>query len=182
MIRCRECKFFLNEGIDGYGYCKLSNKERRCSQLCEGLEYERKIERKQQMNNPDLHTALLFLMMNLEDIKNNPMQDKHFVAALTEVLRYFRDNGELKKAYKLQKQSLSEMAKSPWAKMLFGFLTTKISEDNTDAEPPDMNTLIEDFTSDGNIENKINNILGRQQPDGTSQCSFWDDILDQVKK
>ena len=51
MIRCRECKFFLNEGIDGYGYCKLSNKERRCSQLCEGLEYERKIERKQQMNN-----------------------------------------------------------------------------------------------------------------------------------
>lgn len=81
MIYCRECKFFLNEGIDGYGYCKLSNKERRCSQLCEGLEYERKIERKQQMN-----------------------------------------------------------------------------------------TLIEDFTSDGNIENKINDILGRQQPDGTSQC------------
>ena len=55
MIRCRECKFFLNEDIDGYGYCKLSNKERRCSQLCEGLEYERKIERKQQKK---LHSTL----------------------------------------------------------------------------------------------------------------------------
>lgn len=128
------------------------------------------------MNNPDLHTALLFLMIKLEDIKNNPMQDKHFVAALTEVLRFFRDNGELKKAYRLQKQSLSEMAKSPWAKTLFSLLTTKISEDNTDAELSDINTLIEDFTSDGNIENKINDVLGWQQPDGTSQCSFWDAI------
>lgn len=120
------------------------------------------------MNNPDLHVALLFLMIKLEDIKNNPMQDKHFVAALTEVLRFFRDNGELKKAYKLQKQSLSEMAKSPWAKMVFGFLTTKISEDNTDAELPDMNALIEDFTSDEYIENKINDILGQQQTDEIS--------------
>lgn len=123
-------------------------------------EYERKIERKQQMNNPDLHTSLLFLMIKLEGIKNNPMQDEHFVAALTEVLRFFRDNGELKKAYKLQKQSLSEMAKSPWAKALFSLLTTKISEDNTDIELPDTNTLIEDFTSDVNIENKINDVLG----------------------
>lgn len=31
---------FLNEDVDGYGYCKLSNKERRCSQFCEGLECE----------------------------------------------------------------------------------------------------------------------------------------------
>lgn len=52
--------------------------------------------------------------------------------------------------------------------MVFGFLTTKISEDNTDAELPDMNALIEDFTSDEYIENKINDILGQQQPDETS--------------
>ncbi len=42
MLYCGECKFFLNEDADGYGYCKLSNKERRCSLLCEGLECERK--------------------------------------------------------------------------------------------------------------------------------------------
>ena len=42
MLYCGECKFFLNEDVDGYGYCKLSNKERRCSQFCEDLECERK--------------------------------------------------------------------------------------------------------------------------------------------
>lgn len=40
MLYCGECKFFLNEDADGYGYCKLRNKERRCSQFCEGLECE----------------------------------------------------------------------------------------------------------------------------------------------
>ena len=55
------------------------------------------------MDKTDLHSWLLFLMLRLEEAKNNPMQDKNFVVALTEVLRYFRDNGELKKAYELQK-------------------------------------------------------------------------------
>ena len=58
------------------------------------------------MNKTDLHSSLLFLMIKLEDAKNNPISDKNFVTALTDVLRYFRDNGELKKAYKLQKDSL----------------------------------------------------------------------------
>ena len=40
MMCCGKCKFFLNKDADGYGYCKLSNKERRCSLLCEGLECE----------------------------------------------------------------------------------------------------------------------------------------------
>lgn len=50
------------------------------------------------MDKEQLHSALLLLMSKLEDIKSNPMQDKTFVVALTEVLRYFRDNGELKEA------------------------------------------------------------------------------------
>lgn len=52
------------------------------------------------MNKTDLHSSLLFLMLKLEEAKSNPMSDKNFVAALTEVLKYFRDNGELKKVYK----------------------------------------------------------------------------------
>lgn len=40
-------------------------------------------------------------MIKLEEAKSGPMADKNFVAALTEVLRYFHDNGELKKAYDL---------------------------------------------------------------------------------
>lgn len=58
----------------------------------------------------DLHSSLLFLMIKLEEAKNNSMSDKNFVAALTDVLRYFRDNGELKKAYEIQKDSLTNMA------------------------------------------------------------------------
>ncbi|MFR6305663.1 MAG: hypothetical protein ACLUNR_02395 [Bacilli bacterium] len=52
-------------------------------------------------------------MIKLEEAKNNSMSDKNFVAALTDVLRYFRDNGELKKAYEIQKDSLTNMANSP---------------------------------------------------------------------
>lgn len=62
------------------------------------------------MNKTDLHSSLLFLMTKLEEAKNNSMSDKNFVAALTDVLRYFRDNGELKKAYEIQKDSLTNMA------------------------------------------------------------------------
>lgn len=57
------------------------------------------------------------------------MQDKNFVEALTEVLRYFRDNGELKKAYEFQKDSLADMANSPWAKLVIGMLTSKMQEE-----------------------------------------------------
>lgn len=65
------------------------------------------------MNKTDLHSSLLFLMIKLEEAKSNSMSDKNFVAALTDVLRYFRDNGELKKAYEIQKDSLTNMTNSP---------------------------------------------------------------------
>ena len=45
------------------------------------------------MNKTDLHTSLLFLIVKLEEANSNQMADKNFVAALTEVLKYFRDNG-----------------------------------------------------------------------------------------
>lgn len=112
------------------------------------------------MNKTDLHSSLLFLMLKLEEAKSNPMQDKNFVAALTEVLRYFRDNGELKKAYELQKDSLADMANSPWAKLIIGKLTSKMQEDKVDAELPDIDALIKESTSDKFIEKKINDVLG----------------------
>ena len=115
------------------------------------------------MNKTDLHSSLLFLMIKLEDAKNNPMSDKNFVAALTEVLRYFRDNGELKKAYELQKDSLEDMTNnSPWAKLVIGIgmLTSKIQEGKVDVELPNIDALIKESTSDEFIEKKINDVLG----------------------
>lgn len=88
------------------------------------------------------------------------MSDKNFVAALTEVLRYFRDNGELKKAYESQKESLADMANSSWAKLVIGMLTSKVQEDKVDVELPDIDALIKENTSDEFIERKINDILG----------------------
>lgn len=115
------------------------------------------------MNKTDLHSSLLFMMIKLEDAKNNPMSDKNFVAALTEVLRYFRNNGELKKAYKLQKDSLEDMTNnSPWAKLVIGIgmLTSKIQEGKVNVELPNIDTLIKESTSDEFIEKKINDVLG----------------------
>ena len=112
------------------------------------------------MNKTDLHSSLLFLMIKLEEAKSNQMADKNFVAALTEVLRYFRDNGELKKAYESQKDSLVDMANSPWAKLVIGMLTSKMQEDKVDAELPNIDALIKESTSDEFIEKKINDVLG----------------------
>ncbi len=112
------------------------------------------------MDKTKLHASLLFLMLKLEEAKSNPMSDKNFVAALTEVLRYFRDNGELKKAYELQKDSMSDMANSPWAKLVIGMLTSKMQEDKVDAELPDIDAIIKESSSDEFIEKKINKVLG----------------------
>lgn len=112
------------------------------------------------MNKTDLYSSLLFLMLKLEEAKSNPMHDKNFVSALTEVLRYFRDNGELKKAYELKKDSLAEMANSPWMKLVMGMFTSKMQEDKVDAELLDIDALIKESTSDEFIEKKINDILG----------------------
>ena len=102
----------------------------------------------------------LYSMIKLEEAKNNSMSDKNFVAALTDVLRYFRDNGELKKAYEIQKDSLTNMANSPWAKLVIGMFTSKVQEDKVDVELPDIDALIKENTSDEFIERKINDILG----------------------
>lgn len=112
------------------------------------------------MNKTNLHSSLLFLMIKLEEAKNNSMSDKNFVAALAEVLRYFRDNGELKKAYELRKDLLTDMANNPWAKLVMGMFTSKMQEDKVDAELPDIDALIKENTSDEFIEKKINDILG----------------------
>lgn len=112
------------------------------------------------MDKIKLHSSLLFLMLKLEEAKNNPMSDKNFVAALTEVLRYFRDNGELKKAYESKKDSLADLANSPWAKLVIGILTSKMQEDKVDAELPDIDALIKESSSDEFIEKKIKDILG----------------------
>lgn len=117
------------------------------------------------MNKTDLHSSLLFLMLKLEEAKSNPMQDKNFVAALTEVLRYFRDNGELKKAYEIKKDSLANMANSPWVKLVMGMLTSKMQADKVDAELPDVDALIKESTSDEYIEKKIKDVLGDDMAD-----------------
>lgn len=112
------------------------------------------------MDKTKLHSSLLFLMLKLEEAKSNPMQDKNFVAALTEVLRYFRDNGELKKAYELQKDSLADLENSSWTKALKDYVSSKNQEDGVNAKFPDIDELIKKLASDEFIEKKIKDILG----------------------
>lgn len=112
------------------------------------------------MDKTKLHASLLFLMLKLEEAKSNPIADKNFVEALTEVLRFFRDNGELKKAYESQKDSLADMANSSWAKALKEYVSSKNQEDGVDAKLPDIDELIKKLASDEFIEKKINDVLG----------------------
>lgn len=112
------------------------------------------------MNKTDLHSSLLFLMLKLEEAKSNPMLDKNFILSLTEVLRYFRDNGELKKAYESQKDSLADIANSSWTKALKEYVASKNQEDGVDAKLPDIDELIKELASDEFIEKKIKDILG----------------------
>ena len=114
------------------------------------------------MDKTDLHSSLLFLMLKLEEAKSNPMLDKNFVAALTEVLRYFRDNGELKKAYESKKDSLADMANSSWTKALKDYVSSKNQENGVNAELPDIDELIKKLTSDEFIAKKIKDVLGDQ--------------------
>ena len=114
------------------------------------------------MNKTDLYSALLFLMLKLEEAKSNPMLDNNFVEALTEVLRYFRDNGDLKKAYESKKDSLADMANSSWMKALKEYVSSKNQENGVDAELPDIDELIKKLTSNEFIEKKIKEILGDQ--------------------
>ena len=114
------------------------------------------------MNKTDLYSSLLFLMLKLEEAKSNPMIDKNFIVALTEVLRYFRDNGDLKKAYESKKNSLEDMANSSWMKALKEYVSSKNQENGVDSELPDLDELIKKLTSDEFIEKKIKEILGDQ--------------------
>lgn len=111
------------------------------------------------MGKTDLHSSLLFLMLKLEEAKSNPMSDKNFVAALTEVLRFFRDNGELKKAYESKKDLLADMANSSWMKALKEYVASKNQEDGVDVKLPDIDELIKKLASDEFIEKKIKDIL-----------------------
>lgn len=112
------------------------------------------------MDKTKLHASLLFLMLKLEEAKSNPMLDKNFVEALTDVLRYFRDNGELKKAYEIQKDSLADLANSSWVKALKEYVASKNQEDGVDTKLPDIDELIKELASDKFVEKKINDVLG----------------------
>jgi hypothetical protein len=117
------------------------------------------------MDKTKLHSSLLFLMLKLEEAKSNPMLDKNFILSLTEVLRFFRDNGELKKAYESQKDSLEDMANSSWAKALKEYVSSKNQEDGVDAKLPDIDELLKELASDEFIEKKIKDILGENDVD-----------------
>lgn len=125
------------------------------------------------MNKADLHSSLLFLMLKLEEAKSNPMIDKNFIVALTEVLRYFRDNGELKKAYEIQKDSQANMANSPWVKLVMGMLTSKMQADKVDAELPDVDALVKESTSDEFIEKKSRIFLESKPQSPPSFTAGW---------
>lgn len=108
-------------------------------------------------------------MLKLEEAKSNPMLDKNFILSLTEVLRFFRDNGELKKAYESQKDSLEDMANSSCAKALKEYVSSKNQEDGVDAKLPDIDELLKELASDEFIEKKIKDILGENDVDSRKE-------------
>lgn len=112
------------------------------------------------MDKENLYSALLLLMSKLEDIKNNPMQDKTFVVTLTEVLRYFRDNGELKEAFKQHKAIIADMEKQPFFKAMMDMFCAKITTEHPELPPFNMKETIDKLSSDEYINNEIKNILG----------------------
>lgn len=61
------------------------------------------------MNKKNLYSALLLLLNRLEDIKDNPIQDKTYIIALTEVLRYFRNNEDLKEVFNFHKNMIKNI-------------------------------------------------------------------------
>ena len=121
------------------------------------------------MDKTKLHASLLFLMLKLEEAKRNPMSEKNFILSLTEVLRYFRNNGELKKAYESQKDSLADMANGSWVKALKDYVYSKCHEDGVDAKLPDIDELLIELASDEVIEKKIKDILGENNVDGKDE-------------
>lgn len=121
------------------------------------------------MDKTKLHASLLFLMLKLEEARSNPIAEKNFILSLTEVLRYFRDNGELKKAYESQKDSLADIANGSWVKALKEYVSSKNQEDGIDAKLPDIDELIKELASDEFIEKKIKDILGDNNVDGKEE-------------
>ena len=112
------------------------------------------------MNKENLYSALLLLLNRLEDIKDNPMQDKTYVIALTEVLRYFRDNGDLKEAFNFHKNMIKNIEEQPFYKSLINMLCSKVNSENPKLPALDINQAIEDMTSDEFVNNKIKKVLG----------------------
>lgn len=112
------------------------------------------------MNKENLYSALLLLLNRLEDIKDNPIQDKTYVIALTEVLRYFRDNGDLKEAFNFHKNMIKNIEEQPFYKSLINMLCSKVNSENPKLSVLDVNQAIEDMTSDEFVDNKIKKVLG----------------------
>lgn len=112
------------------------------------------------MNKENLYSALFLLINKLEDVKNNPMQDKTFVVALTEVLRYFRDNGELKEAFKQHKAIIADMEKQPFFKAVMDMFCAKLTTEHPELPPFNTKETIDKLSSDEYIDNKIKNVLG----------------------
>lgn len=104
--------------------------------------------------NKELRASLVFLMTKLDSVKSESklLKDDNLVNSLSEVLRYFKRNGELKEAYKeIYKDMLKE--NNEFVTLFFKFLT----KDN-DA---DLNESIKKFMTDEEIDKIINRTIRR---------------------
>ena len=111
------------------------------------------------MDKDNLYTSLYILITKLEAIKGSPMQDETTIMALTEILRYFRDNGELKKAFKYQKTLIQNIENQSFYKSMMNLFCSKINLEHPDVSPINIEKIMEEQFSDEFIENKIKRIL-----------------------
>ena len=75
------------------------------------------------------------------------------------MLRYFRDNGELKEAFKQHKAIIADMEKQPFCKAIMDMFCAKITAEHPELPPLNIKETVEKLSSDEFIESKIKSVL-----------------------
>lgn len=103
------------------------------------------------MKQNKLHLALLFLFERLSNMKDAPTYDKALAIALTEVLQYFKDNGELQKAMASGKAMMAEQMENPLYCQLVSSFYSQIKD------------LVAEFWSEEMVKKRIDFALSEKE-------------------
>ncbi len=111
------------------------------------------------MKQNKLHLALLFLLERLSNMKDAPTYDKALAIALTEVLQYFKDNGELQKAMANGKAIMEEQAENPVYCQLVSFFYNQIKARHPEMPTASLKDLVTEFWSEEKVKERVDKWL-----------------------